>query len=212
MDQLIKQFTLIDFLGILAPGATAVLATNYYLFDVTVPIVCLSADSDFLLILYFLGLSYLCGNLLQQIGGYLESRLSKCGCLGESMHEKHWQGDTIRTLYLENFDIAPLDTPDQRLEAGKQIYHYIQSDIRPGRVVLFHAFSSMSRALVIDLIGICILSVCTFPSHPFETFLTVVVCALLTIAFYARWRDYEQRCIDAAYMCFLSQGKKSNHP
>lgn len=37
MEQVAKQFSLIDFLGIALPGAMLVLTVNYYMWDLTIP-------------------------------------------------------------------------------------------------------------------------------------------------------------------------------
>ena len=54
MDEFVKQFTLVDFLGFFAPGAILVLAINEYWFDITGPISKLFGGSIVILTAYFI--------------------------------------------------------------------------------------------------------------------------------------------------------------
>lgn len=206
MEQITKQLSLVDFLGIALPGAILVLSANYYIGDITAPCVRFFGQNAAILSTYFVVLSYLCGCALHQLGICLEARLLPNE---ENVFASHCQQEAIREAYRQQFNAPFPDDPAAQIKAGREILHHVQYKDRSQRIVIFSAFYAMSRTLLaaIPLFYITTLFK-TVP--PPATLLNIVSppMALLCISAWGicfiRWRTFDQCCISEAYTIFAA--------
>ena len=209
MERLIKQATLIDFLGILLPGAVFVTAVHYYgVWDVASPWNALFGAESASLLIYFAGVSYLCGSVIHQIGAVVEQGLTFGPLRNKNMHEKYWNEPAIQDAYRKTFGKEPPKGNDNRewqIAAGKEVFRSIQQGERPQRIILFCAFYTMSRAMVLTLTCVTILAILHERDNFFASTPTIFVCAVGGIVFFRRWIWYESNCVDEAYRIFLQK-------
>ncbi len=201
MEHLANQFTLIDFFGIFAPGAVFVLACNYYILDMSAPCTKFFGGDIIMLAVYFIALAYLCGNLLHQVGAALEKRIANE--VNVYRYLQRWQG-LIDMAYKERFNTDfPTDELGQ-LEAGRDIFHYVQRNVRPQRIVLFNAFYSMGRTALVLLPVLAIITF-FFESDKERLWYLLLAYTGAATVFYYQWRDFDRKCIQEAYMLLISE-------
>ena len=209
MERLIKQATLIDFLGILLPGAVFVIAVHYYgVWDVASPWNALFGAESASLLIYFAGVSYLCGSVIHQIGAVVEQCLTFGPLRNKNMHEKYWNEPAIQDAYRKTFGKEPPKENDKRewqIAAGREVFRTIQRGERPQRIILFSAFYTMSRAMVLSLTCVGIMAIWHERYYLVASIPTICVCVVGGIVFYRRWIWYESHCVDEAYRIFLQK-------
>ena len=152
MEEVLKRFTLIDLLGIFAPGTMMTLALNFYGLDLTAPFNSFFGENAIMLALYFLALSYLVGSALHQLGASLE-RIP----FERPDHKKYQERAEIKKAYHRCFCV---DIPNDSQETWKRILCYTQRNGRTERVILFNSFYTMSRTAAVTLT--CILPMALF--------------------------------------------------
>lgn len=201
MEHVVKQFTLIDFLGIFASGAVFVLACNYYIMDLTVPCVAFFGNNAVILAAYFIALAYLCGNILHQAGAALESRMASESNVYATIGR---QQDRIKKAYKKKFEEEfPVDDAGQ-IEAGKIVFHYVQRGVRPQRIILFNAFYTMARtALVLMPVLIIITFFCE--ASLLRCWGLILTYTGAMAVFYYQWKVFDRKCIQEAYMLLVSE-------
>ena len=203
MEQVAKQFTIIDFLGMLIPGALVVLAVNTCLLDLTFPAKDFFGDNVWVLSAYFIMLSYFFGHGLNQLGMLLEDKIWKV----PNMHAKYCVREEIQDTYKKIFHVATFpENEAEQLKAGQDIFHYVQKEKRPQRILIFSAFYAMSRTLVVSLIIILIISLPCVWAQLYEAGWKMLIVYVIFIAvFRLRWVYYEEKCVNEAYMIFLTE-------
>lgn len=199
MDELLKRFTLIDFAGIFAPGAVMTLALNFFGPDLTAPFDSFFGENSVMLAVYFLTVSYLLGSALHQLGSWLES-LWKV----DIDHKIYCEKPEIQAAYQRCFQMEFDGDPK---DAGARIFHYLQQDSRPERIILFNSIYTMSRTLVVTL-GILIL-ITVYYEWMTLTFGAMVIrlamYVLGIVLFRSRWSRFEKKCVEEAYLLFSLQ-------
>lgn len=209
MEHVVKSFTLIDFLGIFSPGAIFVLAFQFYTGALTLPFISFFGENDLMLAAYFVFLSYLAGTFLHQLGAGLEKI-----CCKKNMHIRHWENEKVAEAYCARINPKRPATPMEQANAGKEIFHYIQRNHRPQRVMIFSAFYTMSRTLTVTFLLI-IMMVYFFLENWLDAAILIGGCGLFTVLSVCRWRKFEQKCVDEAYLLFITEeragkGEKPN--
>lgn len=186
MEQLLKQFTLIDFTGIFAPGAVMTLALNFCVLDLTAPFKDFFGENAVMLALYFLTVSYLLGNALHQSGACLEFIWKV-----DFDHVSYCKSPEIQAAYQRCF-YTPM--PADIKTAGNRIFHYLQRNSRPERIIIFNSFYTMSRTMVVTLA--CLIPITIYyrrealVSWPLALQLLAYVLAM--ILFRCRWSRFEK--------------------
>ena len=208
MEHVVKNFTIIDFLGIFTPGAIAVLALQYYIGGLTRPFECFFGENAGMLAVYFIALSYLCGSFLHQLGGILEELVTLvsrcCNQNGrENFHIDYWENPKVVSAYQEKINPELPKTAQEKLKAGRQVYHYIQRNHRPQRILLFNAFYTMSRTMVITLLLIMLLIV-NYQENSMKCIMLVACLSLCGLSVY-RWFRFERKSVDEAYLLLVSE-------
>lgn len=214
MDQLMRHVTLIDTLGIFLPGAILIVAVNFYgIWDVSGPWKALFGEGDIPMLVYFVGLSYLCGSVIHQVGAMAEQLLMKVPRLGRDLHASYWKDPRVCCVYQAVFQKVPpvqdssLSKKELRvrqLEAGQEIFRTVRHRTQPQQMILFDAIYTMSRAVVLTLLCVAVMAI-KVQWHRWNTALpTAAVCVVCMAIFFRRWMWYEARCIDEAYRIFLT--------
>lgn len=214
MDQLMKHITLIDTLGIFLPGAILIVSVNFYgIWDAAAPWKTLFGEGDVPMLVYFVGLSYLCGSVIHQVSAVAEQLLMKVPQLGRSMHAPYWEDPKVCRAYRAVFQKAPpVQDPSlskkelqiRQLKAGQEIFRTVRQRTQPQQMILFDAIYTMSRALVLTLFCVAVMAIAA-QWHTWNAVLpTVAVCVACMVIFFRRWVWYEARCIDEAYRIFLT--------
>lgn len=212
-EHIVKSFTIIDFLGYMGPGAVFLLALQYFTGCVTEPYNAFFAEGgEITLAAYFIFVSYLCGNLLHEMGKMIEPWLVK-----KNMHAAHWETQQVRKAYQKRFCSAGtppeqngceiFSTTEEQIKAGKTIFRYVQRNHRPQRLMFFHAFFLMSRTMFVTVLLVILLSLADILKHPGNRCRDIVViaaCILCAILFYFRWKEFEQKSVDEAYLLFTT--------
>ncbi len=208
MEHFVKSFTIIDFLGIFCPGAVLVLAIQFWQNSLTEPFTRFFGENDLMLAVYFVFLSYLCGTVLHDLGSLLESALTKIPHISKkNMHSSHWNNERLCKRYQEVIGLNPPDMTDRKavLKAGKNVFHYIQKKERPQRILIFSAFFTMSRTFFVVLILIMVLYFLQIQSAA-EINVPIVFLFLILLALCLhRWIAFEKKCVEEAYLLFLSE-------
>lgn len=219
MEHAVKGFTVIDFLGYMGPGAVFLLALQFFTGWVTVPCQAFfGADGDAALAVYFIAASCFCGNYLHDIGAAIEPLFIR-----KNMHKSHWGKQTVCSTYKKLFcsagqpgedEIADIcSSPQKQLKAGKTVFHYVQRNRRPQRLLLFHAFFVMGRTMFLTLILVILMSVVDLCIHQENTCRNVwiaLACGVCAILSYLRWRRFEQKSVDEAYLLFTTIEQKED--
>lgn len=219
MSDVLKRFTLIDFLGIFTPGAMMLLCLQMRFGWVTEPCVRFFGESEIALFAYFIWGSYLLGTFLHHAGWVMEWVAWKCGIhYSPNMQDCFWippqgnhadrnsrtEAERVISAYQSKIDAVLPATGAERIEAGRKILHYIQRNRRPERIVLFSAFYSMHRTLSFSLMAIMGLVV-TYGGWGFAVKIqTLAVIAVLLAISVHRWWDFDWRCVEEAYMMFVA--------
>lgn len=204
MEQLLKRFTLIDLAGIFTPGAVMTLALNFYGPDLTAPFDRFFGENPVMLALYFLAVSYLMGSALHQLGASL-SRVWRV----DLEHGKYCARPEVRSAYRRCFHT---EIPENPKDAGERIFHYLQRDSRPERILLFTSFYTMSRTMVVTLICLILLTAyheCSAGTFSLRTVIRLSVYALAIPLFRGRWSRFEKKRAEEAYALFGFQGLES---
>lgn len=220
MDQLMKHVTLIDTLGIFLPGSIFIVAINFYgIWDVAAPWKSLFGGGDIPMLVYFVGLSYLCGSVIHQVGTVAEQLLMKVPQLGCNLHAPYWEDPTVCCAYQavlrkvppeQNSNLPKKELCARQLEAGREIFRTVRQRTQPQQMILFDAIYTMSRALVLTLFCVAVMAIAA-QWHEWDTTLpTVAVCVVCMVIFFRRWVWYEARCIDEAYRIFLTYTQPSS--
>lgn len=214
MEQLMKHITLIDTLGIFLPGAIFVLAVNFYnIWDVAAPWKALLGDGDVPMLIYFVGLSYLCGSVIHQLSAAAEQLLMKVLHWGCSLHAPYWEDPKVQNAYRailqkdppgQDPSLPEKELQAQRIEAGREIFRTVRQRTQPQQMILFDAFYTMSRALVLTLFCVVVMALVYHRQSWRAAIPTVAVCVICIAVFFRRWVWYEARCIDEAYRIFLT--------
>lgn len=221
MEPLIKQATLIDVLGILMPGSILLLAVNFYgWWDVGAPWKALLGDGELSLVVYFVALSYLCGSVVHQLGAVIEEWLTQKPLRKINMHKKYWRDKEIQNAYSTYFKKAPPTEQSeleenilraQQIAAGREVFHVVQQGgDRPQRIVLFNAFYAMSRAMVLTLICIAVITFWNGRNSLISVLPTILLYMIAAAVFAYRWFKYEARCVDEAYQLFRQYANGSS--
>lgn len=214
MDQLMKQVTIIDTLGIFFPGAILIVSINFYgIWNVVAPWKTLFGEGDIPMLVYFVGLSYLCGSVIHEVGVVAEQLLMKVPKLGRNLHAPYWEDPKVCCAYRAVFKKDPpeqapglskKELQDRQLEAGREIFRAVRQRTQPQQMIIFDAIYTMSRALVLTLLCVAIMATAA-QWHRWDSILpTVAVCMACMAIFFRRWVWYEARCIDEAYRIFLT--------
>lgn len=197
MEQVIKQFSLIDFLGIALPGAALILTVNYYIWDLTTPCIKFFGLNTIVLAVYFVALSYLCGGILHQLGMGIERLLPD----EKNVFDSHYQREAIKKVYEQRFDTPFPDDAISQIKAGREIFHHVQRKNRSQRIVTFSAFYAMSRTLLAT-IPLLFVVVAISNSITLPIFLIYAVAWIICLL---RWRYFDQCCISEAYTIFVAE-------
>ena len=192
MEPIVKQFTLIDFLGIFAPGAVMTLAVHFYVWDLTLPFQKFFGENAVMLAVYFIVLSYLCGSLLHQLGATVENWLSRQ--FGErNLHQEYLVRSEVQAAYEKHFHrIFPADITGQ-VKAGKDIYHYVQKRERPQRILIFSAFYTMGRSMAVTLLGVMLITGIANWKELQKVWLLLLCYAIAILLFILRWKRFEKK-------------------
>ena len=200
MDEAIKYFTMVDYLGILIPGLTLLYAAQPVR-DVVTPE--LLTDHIVLAASGIIIAGYILGSALSQAASMLEDAL---------WHVPFWQSAVVPADYFEDnviqeaycfvfaVDSVP-DTREKQCAATGDIFRYIQREKRPDRIVIFTAFYTMSRALFITF---CLILLLMRAGQAALTLWAEPVCAVLAVLFLLRWIQFERKCITESRLLFRS--------
>ncbi len=206
MEEVLKRFTLIDFIGIFVPGAVMTLALNFYGPDLTTPFDSFFGKNAVMLALYFLALSYLVGSALHQLGAFLERF-----CRAKLGHEDYHGRSEIRDAYRRCFYA---DIPTRPQEAWVRILCYLQRNSRPERIILFNSFYTMSRTAAVTLI--CILPMAMYHHRGVLCSWQAIVQVLAYVGviglFVYRWRRFEKKFVEEVYILFSIQKLEPDKP
>ena len=218
-EYVVKSFTIIDFLGYMCPGGVFLLSLQFFTHWVTVPYYAFfEKGSEATLATYFILASYLCGNFLHEIGAMIEPLFIR-----KNMHASYWEKSEVCDTYQKVFCFAtppvgqpysglPL-TPEEQIKAGKTIFHYVQRNHRPQRLMLFHAFFVMGRTMFVTALLVALMNVVDFFLHQENVFRDVwimLTCALCAVLSYFRWKGFEQKSVDEAYLLFVTKEAKAS--
>ena len=203
MEHITKQFTVIDFLGFLVPGAALTLALQWYYGGMEAPFERFFGEGSPFLAVYFLTLSYLLGIILHEAGRSLNLFFPS-----EKQLDAYWRDGALTAAYEKIFGVSILAaTKDERKFAGRRSVEYIQGKDDPGKMRTFSAFAAMSRTLIITLaviLWIIVLNDWTWFTRG-RVFWTVIIFAILI----SNWRHYVNLRTQYAYTLFLSTAKKN---
>lgn len=214
MERLIRQTTLIDTLGILLPGSVLLLAVNYYgILNIALPWKALFEGGDIPMLIYFAGASYICGSVIHEVGAFVEKLAQRLLCK-VNLHAEYWKEKAVQDAYRACFKKEPpvegeagKDIRSEQIKAGKEIFSYVQQGERDQRIVLFHAFYAMGRALALTLICVTILVVRSASDWK-NAICPIVACLVGIVVFSCRWWHYESKCLDEAYRLFTQCNKQ----
>lgn len=201
MEQIAKQFTLIDLLGFFTPGAIMTLATNVYIGDLTEPFDKFFGENALMLAVYFLTLSYLFGTVLHQVGSLFDWIIWRSGKKRvQKVHEEYSQRQMVRDRYTACFGV---EFPEDSVKAGQEIFRYVQHRERPPRIIIFNAFYTMSRTLVVALTGVILMMLFSKDKTDGLSAWLLPIAAMIPI-FWSRWVRFERKCVEEAYMLFIA--------
>lgn len=193
MEHVTKQFTIIDLLGFLVPGAALALTVQWYYGGLAAPFERLFGEDSPFLSVYFLALSYLLGILLHEAGRSLNLLFR-----GEKWRERHWRDGALAAAYQRRFGVCV--TPGNQEE--RRIIEYIQGKIDPGKMRTFSAFAAMSRTLLATL-AVILWIVLVNDRAWFTWGRTGLICLVFSILL-SNWRHYVKLRTEYAYTMFLS--------
>lgn len=193
MDAAISLFSLIDIIGILLPGGLLAVCVCYFWFDMMLPVNELFADNSFMLTTCFFGLSFIFGSALHTLGSLLESLLGKVFKGGETT--------AIERAAYQN--LLGKNSPKNKREYMKDVFAYVQRDTRPPLIVMFTAYSTMSRNLTVAL---SMAAFIVWRSGIRNQTLYLVLIGILI--FIVRWSHFDNLRIRAASAIFVADAAK----
>lgn len=200
MDEAIKNFTMIDYLGILIPGLTLLYAAQPVR-DVVTPE--LLSDHVVLALSGIIIAGYILGSALAQTASMLEDAL---------WHLHFWQNAIVPADYFEDtviqeaycfvyaVDSVP-DTKEKQCAAAGDIFHYVQRETRPERIVIFTAFYTMARTLFTTF---CLILLLMRTGQAALPLWAEPVCAVLAVLFLLRWVQFDRKCVTESRLLFRS--------
>jgi len=204
MEQFVKSFTVIDFLGYLGPGAVFLLSLQLLTQMVLAPYRSFFGEgSELSLTVYFLLASYFCGTLLHQMGAMLEPILVR-----KDMHSDYWNQDLVKDTYKKEINAELPKDVTEKIDAGKVIFHYVQRNNRPQRLMMFYAFFSMSRTMFVTFFWVLVMVGIHYFLHPESRGICLgigIACGFCMMFYFFRWKKFEQKSIDEAYMLFTAK-------
>lgn len=202
MGHVTKQFTMIDFLGFLIPGAALAFTFQWYYGGIEAPFERFFGEGSPFLAVYFLALSYSLGILLHEAG----RSLNLCFRDGK-WQTPHWQDGTMAAAYKKIFDVSitAQNTSEQRL-ANRRIIEYIQGKNDPGKMRTFSAFAAMSRTLIVTLA--IILWIIFINERTWFTWERFGLCGVIFAVLISNWRHYVKLRLEYAYTMFLSAARE----
>lgn len=232
MSDVLKRFTLIDFLGIFTPGAMILLCLQMRFGWVTEPCVRFFGENDIALFAYFIWGSYLLGTFLHHAGWLMEWTAWKLGVhYSLDMQDSFWiappenvgdgdnptnprdrnnrtEAERVISAYRKKINSTLPATGAERIEAGRKILHYVQRKRRPERIVLFSAFYSMHRTMSFSLLSLAGLVV-TYGGWGVTAKVQILaaMAVLLAISVH-QWWDFDWRCVEEAYMIFTAEASE----
>ena len=193
MDEALKRFNLIDFLGIFVPGLLVELCVNYYWIDLLLPARKVIEENAFILGLCFVVFAFLFGSLLHTVGSLLDKLMFALPNRLEKLNEAYLNNESMKYTYKKIFgECVPEPSRGQGWNTFRKINRYLQRETRPERIVVFTAHSNMSRTMVAALLMILILVLC-FDSSNYSLLL---LCGIGAILFFIRWQHFEKLWID----------------
>lgn len=206
MEEVLKRFTLVDFIGIFVPGAVMAMALNFYGIDLIGPFESFFGQNTVVLSLYFLVLGYLVGSVLHQLGTFLEYF-----CKTNLWHEDYHRSPEIQETYRRCFFS---EIPADPQKAWAHILRYVQRNGRPERVILFNSFYTMSRTMSVTL-G-CILPMVLYHHRDalclWQTRLWLLTYVVVIGLFMWRWRRFEKKFVEEVYLLFSLQKLGTDRP
>ena len=207
MDEVAKNFTLVDFLGIFAPGAALILSVKGYGWHPEAPAREFFGDNIWLLCAYFVILSYLAGHIAEQVGALLEQLLRLFPFWRKLIaKDGDVNSQALSDAYSLHFpnDTYPTDE-SEKAEAIRRIFHFVQKKERPQRLLIFSAFYTMSRSFTAELILLSFYTWYRSSRRSGVFWIPPWVCVLLTVIFCLRWIRFEQKCMEEACLIFASK-------
>ena len=210
MDEMVKQFTLIDYLGILVPGCILTLACSAAWPDLMSPVTSSFGDNVIALFLYVLIIGYVLGNALEQLGAMAEDMLwGKKFWKRIILPETYFQGAEMRKAYTACFpDRTYPSNLEEESDASGDIFRYVQKEKRTQRILIFSAFYTMSRTLVITLLPVIILLPKIVEADHFVV--SALSLGILIVLFCFRWIRFERKGLIEARMLLLSMAEKKS--
>lgn len=214
MEHFTKQFTLIDLLGFLFPGAVLSLACQYYYGVLTEPFVRFFGTDSHLLVVYFVALSYLAGILLHEASRLLgciasglltilPPKLKKWFFPPGASHEYYWESSAISDIYASVFKSTPPTTRKEKEEAGRDIFHYVQMMWDPHKLRLFSAFAAMSRAMILTTFLVLCMAL---PQG--VSWCWIIGALIMILLFFSNWMHYQRQRLSYAYNAFLTKSSE----
>lgn len=203
MEHVTKQFTVIDFLGFLVPGAALALTVQWYYGGMEAPFERFFGKNSPFLAVYFLAVSYLLGILLHEAGRFLNVFLRD-----RKWHALHWKDGTLAAAYEKMFgtSLTAGNKEEQRL-ADRRIIEYIQGKNDPGKMRTFSAFAAMSRTLIVTLAAI--LGIIFANNRIWFTWRRTGLSCIIFVILISNWRHYAKLRLEYAYTLFLLTAKTS---
>ena len=180
MNEAIKRFNLIDFLGILVPGVLVELCINHYWVDLLSPLENVFGNNTLSQCLCILGLGFLFGSGLHTLGSLLEQLLRK-------LLYKQQNNNNPCTDGQKNDGSTP--APDKTLSWDEfcQKNRSLQQEKRPERIVVFTAYTAMSRTLVAAFLTVLALLLIFDRGNG----ALILLCGIGIILFTIRWQHFE---------------------
>ena len=210
MEEFVKQLTLIDYFGILIPGLIFNFALGMTWNDITAPVKNLFGENVIALFLYFLIISYLMGHALAQIAAMTEDVFWKTRFWRKIiLPEDYFRGEDIKRAYAICFpDREFPSNSDQEAKVSGEIFRYIQKDRRPQRILVFSAFYTMSRALVIAFF-LAMLLLIFENTGIFDLRKYMILSVALILLFFLRWIQFEKKGLEEARMLFIAMANEN---
>lgn len=171
LTNLIRRFTVTDFLGYLIPGAIVTLSWEQR-FDgmLKTPFTDFFGEQTVLLALYFLVLSYLVGTVIHEFSKPLDHLTDQF--LTNKLVEREKEGDTLHYYNQLFHAFSPEDQKKETTDGGgttadatekqakdhfEKIYHWVQPYLNNTKVPLFRAFSTLGRTGAVTVLLVAFL-------------------------------------------------------
>ena len=195
------------------PGAILVLMINYYVLDIAGLLMAFFPNDTLMYGVCFLGTSYLFGSILHQLGAIIEANFlsESIFSVEDNVNKEAWRDPQLRTAYESVYKTAPnaaaadADDADAAAKAladmraaGRQVFHYVQKEKRPERIIIFSAFYAMSRTLIVTTALSMVIMICAYGNDRRIVHITIIGLLLIGV-FILQWREYDKRCLNEAY-------------